>query len=100
MVNGKPDGVGTLDFASPEQLLKGMTLVQGGVFSLGKIAWFLYAGHRQGDNEIRSYGFSFGVDSAVRRTVKTAWPIIHHQPAQTNPQPTTNQLAFPHCPDV
>ena len=44
VVNGKPVGVGTLDFAAPEQLLKGMSLVQGDVFSLGKIAWFLYAG--------------------------------------------------------
>ena len=44
VVDGKPVGVGTLDFAAPEQLLKGMSLVQGDVFSLGKIAWFLYAG--------------------------------------------------------
>ena len=44
VVDGKPVGVGTLDFAAPEQLLKGMSLVQGDVFSLGKIAWFLYGG--------------------------------------------------------
>ena len=42
MVDGKPVGVGTIDFAAPEQLLEGMSLVQGDVFSLGKIAWYLY----------------------------------------------------------
>ncbi len=42
MVDGKPVGVGTIDFAAPEQLLEGKSLVQGDVFSLGKIAWFLY----------------------------------------------------------
>ena len=42
MVDGKPVGVGTLDFAAPEQLLEGKSLVQGDVFSLGKIAWYLY----------------------------------------------------------
>lgn len=45
VVDGKPVGVGTLDFAAPEQLLKGMSLVQGDVFSLGKVAWFLYGGN-------------------------------------------------------
>ena len=42
MVDGRPVGVGTLDFAAPEQLLEGKSLVQGDVFSLGKIAWHLY----------------------------------------------------------
>ena len=42
MVDGKPVGVGTIDFAAPEQLLAGKSLVQGDVFSLGKIAWYLY----------------------------------------------------------
>ena len=42
MVDGKPVGVGTIDFAAPEQLLEGKSLVQGDVFSLGKIAWYLY----------------------------------------------------------
>lgn len=45
VVDGRPVGVGTLDFAAPEQLLKGMSLVQGDVFSLGKVAWFLYGGN-------------------------------------------------------
>ncbi len=42
MVDGKPMGVGTISFAAPEQLLEGKSLVQGDVFSLGKIAWYLY----------------------------------------------------------
>ena len=42
IVDGKPVGVGTIDFAAPEQLLEGKSLVQGDVFSLGKIAWYLY----------------------------------------------------------
>ncbi len=42
MVDGKPVGVGTISFAAPEQLLEGKSLVQGDVFSLGKIAWYLY----------------------------------------------------------
>ena len=42
MVDGKPVGVGTIDFAAPEQLLEGKSLVQGDVFSLGKMAWYLY----------------------------------------------------------
>lgn len=42
MVDGRPVGVGTLDFAAPEQLLEGKSLVQGDVFSLGKIAWYLF----------------------------------------------------------
>ena len=42
MVDGRPVGVGTIDFAAPEQLLEGKSLVQGDVFSLGKIAWHLY----------------------------------------------------------
>ena len=42
MVDGKPVGVGTISFAAPEQLLEGKSLVQGDVFSLGKVAWYLY----------------------------------------------------------
>ena len=45
MVDGKPVGVGTISFAAPEQLLEGKSLVQGDVFSLGKIAWYLYEGN-------------------------------------------------------
>ena len=45
VVDGKPVGVGTLDFAAPEQLLKGEASVQSDVFALGKILRFLYEGH-------------------------------------------------------
>lgn len=37
LVDGRPVGVGTLDYAAPEQLLKGEASVRGDVFSLGKI---------------------------------------------------------------
>lgn len=36
IVDGRPVGVGTLDFAAPEQLLRGESTVQGDIFSLGK----------------------------------------------------------------
>ena len=45
VVDGKPIGVGTLDFAAPEQLLKGEASVQSDIFALGKILRFLYEGH-------------------------------------------------------
>ncbi|MBR1920769.1 MAG: protein kinase, partial [Kiritimatiellae bacterium] len=44
IIDGKPVGVGTLDFAAPEQLLKGEAYVQSDVFSLGKILRALYGG--------------------------------------------------------
>ena len=42
VVDGKPVGVGTLDFAAPEQLLKGEYSVQSDVFALGKLLRFFY----------------------------------------------------------
>ncbi len=45
MVDGKPVGVGTLDYAAPEQLLKGEASVQSDVFALGKILRSLYEGN-------------------------------------------------------
>lgn len=36
LVGGRPQGAGTLDFAAPEQLLKGESSVAGDVYSLGK----------------------------------------------------------------
>lgn len=36
-VGGRPIGVGTVDFAAPEQLIKGVSSVESDVFSLGKI---------------------------------------------------------------
>ena len=44
IVDGKPVGVGTLDFAAPEQLLKGEASVQSDIFALGKILRYLYEG--------------------------------------------------------
>ena len=44
IIDGKPVGVGTLDYAAPEQLLKGEASVQSDVFALGKILRALYAG--------------------------------------------------------
>ena len=37
LIDGKPVGVGTLDYAAPEQLLRGEASVQSDIFSLGKI---------------------------------------------------------------
>ena len=44
IIDGKPVGVGTLDYAAPEQLLKGEYSVQGDVFALGKLLVFFYGG--------------------------------------------------------
>ena len=44
IIDGKPVGVGTLDYAAPEQLLKGEYSVQGDVFALGKMLAFFYGG--------------------------------------------------------
>ena len=45
IIDGKPVGVGTLDYAAPEQLLKGESSVQSDVFALGKMLRALYAGN-------------------------------------------------------
>lgn len=44
IIDGRPVGVGTLDYAAPEQLLKAEASVQSDVFSLGKIMLSLYDG--------------------------------------------------------
>ncbi len=44
IIDGKPVGVGTLDYAAPEQLLKGEASVQSDVFALGKMLRALYEG--------------------------------------------------------
>ncbi len=44
IIDGKPVGVGTLDYAAPEQLLKGEASVQSDVFALGKMLRCLYEG--------------------------------------------------------
>ena len=45
IIDGKPVGVGTLDYAAPEQLLKGEASVQSDVFALGKMLRSFYGGH-------------------------------------------------------
>ena len=45
IIDGKPVGVGTLDYAAPEQLLKGEASVQSDVFALGKMLRSLYGGN-------------------------------------------------------
>ncbi len=45
IIDGRPVGVGTLDYAAPEQLLKGEASVQSDVFALGKVLLALYEGH-------------------------------------------------------
>ena len=44
IIDGKPVGVGTLEYAAPEQLLKGESSVQSDVFALGKILRSFYEG--------------------------------------------------------
>ena len=44
IVDGRPVGVGTLDYAAPEQLLKGESSVQSDIFAMGKILRALYDG--------------------------------------------------------
>jgi TPR repeat protein len=45
IIDGRPVGVGTLDYAAPEQLLKGEASVASDVFSLGKILQHFYGGN-------------------------------------------------------
>ena len=40
IVDGRPVGVGTLDYAAPEQLLKGEASIQSDIFALGKLLKF------------------------------------------------------------
>lgn len=44
LVNGRPVGVGTVDFSAPEQLLKGEASVQSDVFGLGKVLRRCFSG--------------------------------------------------------
>ena len=48
IVDGRPVGVGTLDYAAPEQLLKGESSVQSDVFAMGKMLRALYDGRVPG----------------------------------------------------
>ena len=44
IIDGRPVGVGTLDYAAPEQLLRGESSVQSDVFAMGKMLRALYEG--------------------------------------------------------
>jgi hypothetical protein len=45
IIDGRPVGVGTLDYAAPEQLLRGEASVASDIFSLGKILQHFYGGN-------------------------------------------------------
>jgi len=59
IIDGKPVGVGTLDYAAPEQLLKGEASVQSDVFALGKMLKSFF-----GDN------VPFNLKKTVRRATR------------------------------
>lgn len=74
LIDGKPVGVGTLDYAAPEQLLKGEASVQSDVFALGKILRSLYEGRppysvqpviRRATRELPSDRFASAADFAA-----------------------------------
>lgn len=85
LIDGKPVGVGTLDYAAPEQLLKGEVSVQSDVFALGKILRSLYEGRpphsvqpviRRATRELPSDRFASAADFAVAlRHRNRAWVI-------------------------
>lgn len=90
IIDGRPVGVGTLDYAAPEQLLKGECSVQSDVFSLGKLLRAFYHGQvpfnlksvvrkatreQPKDRFLTAYEFA----SAVRhrnRTLKAALVVV------------------------
>lgn len=49
MVDGRPVGVGTVDYSAPEQLLKGQCSVQCDVFALGKLLRHFYGDYPPGN---------------------------------------------------
>lgn len=74
LIDGKPVGVGTLDYAAPEQLLRGEATVQSDVFALGKILRSLYEGRpprsvkpviRRATRELPSDRFASAADFAT-----------------------------------
>lgn len=85
LIDGKPVGVGTLDYAAPEQLLKGEASVQSDVFALGKILRSLYEGRpphsvqpviRRATRELPSDRFASAADfAAALRHRNRAWVV-------------------------
>ena len=85
LIDGKPVGVGTLDYAAPEQLLKGEASMQSDVFALGKILRSLYEGRpphsvqpviRRATRELPSDRFASAADfAAALRHRNRAWVV-------------------------
>jgi len=84
IIDGKPVGVGTLDYAAPEQLLKGQSSVQSDIFALGKIMRYMYGGRpphsvkaviRRATRELPSDRYETAADfaSAVGRRNLPLW---------------------------
>ena len=87
IIDGRPVGVGTLDFAAPEQLLKAEASVQSDVFSLGKIMLSLYGGRppRSLKSVIRRatreqpddrYGSAREFANAIRHRYRARWALV------------------------
>lgn len=85
LIDGKPVGVGTLDYAAPEQLLKGEATVQSDIFALGKILRSLYEGRpprsvkpviRRATRELPSDRFASAADfAAALRHRNRVWVV-------------------------
>lgn len=86
IIDGRPVGVGTLDFAAPEQLLKAEASVQSDVFSLGKIMLSLYGGRpprnlrpiiRRATREQPDdrYGSARDFAAAIRHRYRARWAL-------------------------
>ena len=121
VVDGKPVGVGTLDFAAPEQLLKGEASVQSDIFALGKIMRFLYEGRppqlikpiiRRATRELpgdrypsadafaaairhRYYPFALGVVASLLAVIAVAYAVIGRPQAVTPPTASPGPAAAP-----
>ena len=86
IIDGRPVGVGTLDFAAPEQLLKAEASVQSDVFSLGKIMLSFYGGRpprslrpiiRRATREQPDdrYGSAREFATAIRHRYRVRWAL-------------------------
>ena len=87
IIDGRPVGVGTLDYAAPEQLLKGESSVQSDVFALGKVLLALYEGHpphsvkpviRRATREAPGdrYGSAADFAAALRHRNRGTWIVM------------------------
>lgn len=87
IIDGHPVGVGTLDYAAPEQLLKGEASVQSDVFALGKVLLALYEGRppqsvrpviRRATREAPSDRYASAADfaAALRHRNRRIWIVL------------------------